>query len=135
MKLKRNLDRIIIFPLVRLNIILKMKANLKYLFSLFKTNTKRTLNFKHLAMPVLVYSYLTINKKLHCDQKTPCTDCLNKFNIEINDYFNNLQKSKHKDMVKRDLANDKHFVILGGGPAALSCAETLRSAGFTVRLI
>ena len=35
-------------------------------------------------------------------------------------------------MTKRDPANETHFVILGGGPASLSAAETLRSSGFTV---
>lgn len=34
-------------------------------------------------------------------------------------------------MVKRDLSNTQRYVIIGGGPAGLSCAETLRQSGFT----
>lgn len=30
------------------------------------------------------------------------------------------------DMVKRDLEDKRNFVIVGGGPAGLSAAETLR---------
>jgi nitrite reductase/ring-hydroxylating ferredoxin subunit len=69
----------------------------------------------------------------------PSLDGLNKYTIskEKDDYYaivdmSTIQKGKSANMAKRDIANDKHFVILGGGPAALSCAETLRSAGFTV---
>ena len=34
-------------------------------------------------------------------------------------------------MVKRDPSNDKKMVIVGGGAAGLTCAETLRQSGFT----
>lgn len=34
-------------------------------------------------------------------------------------------------MTKRDPNNKTHFVILGGGPAGLNCAETLRQSGFS----
>ena len=34
-------------------------------------------------------------------------------------------------MSKRDTTNKQHYVVIGGGPAGLSCAETLRQAGFT----
>ena len=34
-------------------------------------------------------------------------------------------------MSKRDPENKTHFVIIGGGPAGLNCAETLRQSGFT----
>ena len=34
-------------------------------------------------------------------------------------------------MTKRDPANTDHYVILGGGPAGLNCAETLRQSGFS----
>lgn len=35
---------------------------------------------------------------------------------------------------KRNLFKDKHFIIVGGGPAGLSAAETLRQAGFGGKL-
>src|SRR4051812_27017434 len=34
-------------------------------------------------------------------------------------------------MTKRDPNNKKRFVIIGGGAAGLSCAETLRQSDFT----
>lgn len=34
-------------------------------------------------------------------------------------------------MAQRDPDNSKRYVILGGGPAGLHCADTLRMAGFT----
>lgn len=34
-------------------------------------------------------------------------------------------------MSKRDPNNKTHFVIIGGGPAGLNCAETLRQSNFT----
>ena len=34
-------------------------------------------------------------------------------------------------LTKRDPTNPKHFVIIGGGPAGLNCAETLRQSGFS----
>jgi len=38
-----------------------------------------------------------------------------------------LNKGKHLDMSKRDSSVDSRvFVMIGGGPASLSCAETLR---------
>ena len=38
-------------------------------------------------------------------------------------------------MAKRDPANSEKFVIIGGGPAGLSCAETLRQSEFTGEVI
>lgn len=37
-------------------------------------------------------------------------------------------------LTKRDPSNPQHFVILGGGPAGLNCAETLRQSGFSGRV-
>ena len=34
-------------------------------------------------------------------------------------------------LTKRDPNNTQHFVIIGGGPAGLNCAETLRQSGFS----
>ena len=34
-------------------------------------------------------------------------------------------------LTKRDPANTQHYVIIGGGPAGLNCAETLRQSGFS----
>jgi nitrite reductase/ring-hydroxylating ferredoxin subunit len=44
-------------------------------------------------------------------------------------------KSKIPEMTKRDPENKLKFVIIGGGPASLSCAETLRQGGFTGEII
>lgn len=53
-----------------------------------------------------------------------------KLTVKIpSDYKN---KGKVRQMAKRDLSNLNHFVILGGGPAALAAAETLRYEGYTV---
>ena len=42
-----------------------------------------------------------------------------------------LPKKKSMPLAKRDPDNKTHFVIIGGGPAGLNCAETLRQSGFT----
>jgi NADPH-dependent glutamate synthase beta subunit-like oxidoreductase len=43
-----------------------------------------------------------------------------------------IKKGKKAEMAKRDPTNETHFAILGGGPASLSAAETLRATGYTV---
>jgi nitrite reductase/ring-hydroxylating ferredoxin subunit len=45
------------------------------------------------------------------------------------------KKSKVPEMAKRDPDNKTRYVIIGGGPASLSCAETLRQAGFTGEVV
>uniref|UniRef100_A0A1A9WK94 Rieske domain-containing protein n=1 Tax=Glossina brevipalpis TaxID=37001 RepID=A0A1A9WK94_9MUSC len=40
-----------------------------------------------------------------------------------------------KDMVKRDLDDPTTFVVIGGGPAAQICVETLRQEGYVGRII
>ena len=42
-----------------------------------------------------------------------------------------LPKSVQHPLAKRDLNDKRHFVVLGGGPGGLTCAETLRQSGFT----
>lgn len=37
-------------------------------------------------------------------------------------------------MTKRDLADKRNFVIIGGGPAGLNCAETLRYSGYSGKI-
>ncbi|XP_057654676.1 apoptosis-inducing factor 3-like isoform X1 [Diorhabda carinulata] len=36
-----------------------------------------------------------------------------------------------KEMAKRDLKDDRHVVVIGGGPSGATCVETLRQEGFT----
>ncbi len=38
-------------------------------------------------------------------------------------------------MAKRDPANKKVYVIIGGGPAGLNCAETLRQSNYTGEIL
>ena len=42
-----------------------------------------------------------------------------------------MKNKKLAEMAKRDLNNTKKYVIIGGGAAALSAAETLRQSGYT----
>ena len=72
----------------------------------------------------------------------PSLNALNKYDVinEEGKYYamvntQVLNKSKFFNMVKRDPKNTKRFVIIGGGIAGLSCAETLRQAGFTGEII
>ncbi|XP_053951776.1 apoptosis-inducing factor 3 isoform X4 [Anastrepha ludens] len=47
-----------------------------------------------------------------------------------------LEKNKRlKDMVKRDMSNKQCVVVIGGGPSAAVCVETLRQEGFTGRIV
>ena len=59
---------------------------------------------------------------------------LNKDYIIIKENYNNLPLEIPL-MAKRDLKNETRFLIAGGGPAALSCAETLRQNNFTGEII
>lgn len=42
-----------------------------------------------------------------------------------------LPKTATMPLTKRDPTNPQHFIIVGGGPAGLNCAETLRQSGFS----
>lgn len=42
-----------------------------------------------------------------------------------------LPKKATMPLTKRDPSNTKNYVIVGGGPAGLNCAETLRQSGFS----
>ena len=42
-----------------------------------------------------------------------------------------LPKKRTMPLSRRDPSNKLHYVIIGGGPAGLNCAETLRQSGFT----
>jgi apoptosis-inducing factor 3 len=73
-------------------------------------------------------------------ETAPSLDGLNKYEIIRNPVdkklyamvdLNTIRKGRVQNMIKRDPKNQQKFVIIGGGPAALSCAETLRQAGFT----
>ncbi|XP_004518442.1 apoptosis-inducing factor 3 isoform X4 [Ceratitis capitata] len=47
-----------------------------------------------------------------------------------------LEKNKRlKNMVKRDKNNKHSIVVIGGGPAAAVCVETLRQEGFSGRIV
>ena len=47
---------------------------------------------------------------------------------------NGLPRRVPMPLTKRDPANSQHYVIIGGGPAGLNCAETLRQSGFSGRV-
>lgn len=46
-----------------------------------------------------------------------------------------LPKKVTATMSKRDPNNKEKFVIIGGGPAGLNCAETLRQSNFTGEIL
>lgn len=45
-----------------------------------------------------------------------------------------LPKKVSAPMAKRDKNDKRNFVIIGGGPAGLNCAETLRQSGYTGKI-
>ncbi|XP_067014967.2 apoptosis-inducing factor 3 isoform X2 [Anabrus simplex] len=77
-------------------------------------------------------------------EEFPGLDGIPCFKVEVQKNGDVKVKARRKDlgvakvvkpMVSRDKNNNTTFVIVGGGPAALSCAETLRQEGFTGRLV
>ncbi|CAL1545244.1 unnamed protein product [Lymnaea stagnalis] len=73
----------------------------------------------------------------------PGLDSVHKFEVEVRDgkvvVKGNppaLENAKRvKPMVKRVADNKKTVVLVGGGPASLVCAETLRQEGYTGRIV
>jgi NAD(P)H-nitrite reductase large subunit len=45
-----------------------------------------------------------------------------------------IQQKKSLPMTKRDMKDKRNFVIIGGGPAGLNCAETLRYSGYSGKI-
>lgn len=72
---------------------------------------------------------------------SPSLDGLELFDIieENNEKFvklpNVINNSKVAQMAKRDQNNKTRYLILGGGPAGLAAAETLRQGGFTGEIL
>ncbi|KAJ6657258.1 hypothetical protein lerEdw1_002625 [Lerista edwardsae] len=76
-------------------------------------------------------------------EEYPTLDCLPTFKVTV-DNGNILITAKRKDlessrrvmpMTKRSRDNHQTVLLLGAGPASLTCAETLRQEGFTGRII
>ena len=70
----------------------------------------------------------------------PSLDPLEKFEInEVNGQLEvllpNEIKTRVSKMAKRDHSDKRCYVIVGGGPAALTCAETLRQMEYTGEVI
>ncbi|XP_074778747.1 apoptosis-inducing factor 3-like [Athene noctua] len=76
-------------------------------------------------------------------EEYPALDCLPCFKVTVKDgkVFVTAKKKdlesslRVKDASKRCLLNQDTMLLLGGGVAALACAETLRQEGFTGRII
>ncbi|XP_074746185.1 apoptosis-inducing factor 3-like [Strix uralensis] len=76
-------------------------------------------------------------------EEYPALDCLPCFKVTVEDgkVFVTAKKKdlesslRVKDASKRCLLNRDTMLLLGGGVAALACAETLRQEGFTGRII
>ncbi|XP_069729853.1 apoptosis-inducing factor 3-like [Phaenicophaeus curvirostris] len=76
-------------------------------------------------------------------EEYPALDCIPCFKVTVQDgkvfvtaKKKDLQSSHRvKDASKRCLLNPDTVLLLGGGVAALACAETLRQEGFTGRII
>jgi NADPH-dependent 2,4-dienoyl-CoA reductase/sulfur reductase-like enzyme/nitrite reductase/ring-hydroxylating ferredoxin subunit len=73
----------------------------------------------------------------------PCSDGISAYKVRVANgrvFVKGTPESfkSHKrtmNMCKKDAANSKVFLILGGGPAGITCAEGLRRNGFTGRVI
>lgn len=56
--------------------------------------------------------------------------------VKVRAKRSDLQANKRtKNMVKRDPNNDETHIVIGGGPSAGICVETLRQEGFTGRIV
>ncbi|XP_078081057.1 apoptosis inducing factor mitochondria associated 4 isoform X2 [Mustelus asterias] len=76
-------------------------------------------------------------------EEFPCVDGVQSYKVEVQDgkvilYTNsrNLESNKRTlDMVTRSSADKSVVLLIGGGPASLVCAETLRQEGYKGRII
>ncbi|XP_025029681.1 apoptosis-inducing factor 3-like isoform X2 [Python bivittatus] len=76
-------------------------------------------------------------------EEYPTLDCLPVFHVAVKEgqvyvsaQMKDLESSRRvKPMAKRCQLNPQIALLLGAGPAALTCAETLRQGGFTGRII
>uniref|UniRef100_T1J5D3 Rieske domain-containing protein n=1 Tax=Strigamia maritima TaxID=126957 RepID=T1J5D3_STRMM len=83
------------------------------------------------------------NSKTGDIEDFPGMDSLAKYNVTVANGKVKLQVTKgelqngvrQKPMCKRDLNNNSHYVIIGAGASAASCAETLRQEGFSGKII
>jgi apoptosis-inducing factor 3 len=56
--------------------------------------------------------------------------------VKVRAKVKELESNKRTNLMsKRDNNNEQTFIVVGGGPSGAVCAETLRSKGFTGRIV
>nr|XP_060613706.1 apoptosis-inducing factor 3-like [Anolis sagrei ordinatus] len=76
-------------------------------------------------------------------EEFPTLDCLPTFKVDVDEgqvyitaKLKDLERGRRlKLMTKRDPLDPRTVLLLGAGPAALTCAETLRQEGFSGRIV